>query len=637
MSSSDNPRLLGGELTIRALLLGVLLSVLLSAANAYLGLFAGMTVSASIPAAVISMGILRVVRGSLLENNLVQTAASAGESAAAGAIFTLPALLLLGAWSEFNFTLCALLVAVGGVLGVLFTIVLRVPLVVEGQLPYPEGTATAEVLRVGHAASPPESSENAGLKWLLGGAVGGAFCKWVLAGLGWTRATVEAVFPVSGAVFYGGFATSPALFAVGAIVGLRVSLLIFLGGAINWLFVLPWLTAARAAADADLSAVWSTWSEQTRYLGVGAMMVAGFAALFEVRRSLLLAVRLSLRSFAGRPAQGSTDLPRSWMIGVLSAATACLVGVFAWLLGSLGIALLVALLAMLLGFLFSSVAGYMAGLVGSSNNPVSGVTIASIVIVSSLLAYFGVGAAAGTSSQAGPAAALFVGSVVCTAAAIGGDNLQDLKAGHLLGAHPGRQQIMQLLGVLAAALVLGPVLQVLADAYGFGEKSVQHPQALRAPQATLMAAVTRGVFGGDLPWEMVFWGAVLGALVVLADQLAALHGRLGRVPPLAVALGLYLPWELSVAVLFGGLVAGTKGAQPSARGTLAAAGLITGEALLGIVLAARVAFLGSPAATAGLSSSLSLSLSLLVVAASLSFLFAACRLPGVASGGPAKG
>ncbi len=587
-------------------MLGALLSAVLSAANAYLGLFAGMTVSASIPAAVVSMGILRAVKGSILENNLVQTAASAGESAAAGAIFTLPALILLGFWAHFDLFYCAILIGLGGILGVLFTIFLRRALVHESSLPFPEGVATAEVLRAGHGIGAEHeqisgADSNSGLLTLAFGSAFGAVAKWLESGVAWSRAVVEGATQTSFGTFYGGFGVSPALGAVGYVVGFHVALLIFIGGVINWLCFVPFVAEPVEGMSA-LDVAWTAWSQKTRYLGVGAMTVGGLGALFEVRHSVAVAIRATFNALgnaaAGEAMRPETDrdLPPKLIVTVTALTLIPLFLLFQSIVGSVALGALLAILVLVFGFLFSSVAAYMAGLVGSSHNPVSGVTIATILFTSLFLAFVGAEAVGPAGASAGPAAAILVGSIVCTAAAIGGDNMQDLKAGAILGATPARQQIMQLIGVVAAALALGPVLELLLGAYGFGAPSAEFPHALRAPQATLMAAVADGVFGGTLPWGFFFTGAALGAGTWLLD-LWLMHRQASfRTPVLAVALGLYLPWELSGPVLLGGLIRSVSersGAAGASRGVLAAAGLITGEALMGIVLAGVVATLGS--------------------------------------------
>jgi len=576
------------ELTLRALLLGFVLSAVLGAANAYLGLFAGMTVSASIPAAVLSMAILRGLGGTLLENNLVQTAASSGEAAAAGAIFTLPAVVLLGTWQGFDYWITTALVLSGGMLGVLFTIPLKHALIEEQGLPFPEGQATAEVLRAGHG----QGSAAGGVRPLLWAAGYGAVAKLLEGGLLVSRATLEGATFAFGGLFYLGTGLSPALAAVGSIVGLRVSVLMLAGGVFNWLVVVP-LAFDPAASGSATEVAWATWSGSTRFLGVGAMTVGGLWTLVELRHALARAVRSGARALRGTApgAAPSGDLP-PLVLNLGLAVSALLVAVvFQRLLASPLLALLLTVLVLLLGFLFSSVAAYMAGLVGSSNNPVSGVTIATILLTASILLVLGVPRVASSGlAIGGAAAAVLLGSVICTAAAIGGDNMQDLKTGHVLGANPARQQIAQLVGVLAAALLMAPVLELLAGAYGFGARTPEHPAALKAPQATLMASVATGVFGGDLPWRFVLVGAGLALVVAAVDSWLVSRKSTFRAPVLAVAVGLYLPVELSVPIALGAVVAGGRG--PAAL--LPAAGLITGEALAGVALALAVSFSGPP-------------------------------------------
>lgn len=591
MSSAPAP----SELTWRAVLLGAVLSALLAAANAYLGLFAGMTVSASIPAAVVSMAILRTVRGSLLENNLVQTSASSGEAVAAGAIFTLPALLLLGAWQEMHYLWTLALVGTGGALGVLFTIPLRRVLIESGSLPFPEGVATAQVLQAGHA----QGTARGGVVWLLRGALVGSVVKLLESGGSVLRAVLEGATWVGSRVVAGGVSISPALLAVGYIVGFPAASVVLLGGVINWGLVLPWVATGPPEAEAAQIA-WEAWSTKTRFLGVGAMAVGGVSALVQMRSSLFQAVRalflaLWQRGGPSEQEEHKRDLSGKVLLGCLAVATVVLLAAMSALVHSWTKSVLLVLLVLGAGFLFCAVAAYMAGLVGSSNNPVSGVTIATVLLTSGVLLLLGEGGETG-GGFAGPASAILVGTAVCTAAALGGDNMQDLKAGHLLGASPWRQQVVQFVGVFAAALVIAPVLNLLADVYGFGLPTEEHPRPLRAPQATLMAAVASGVFGGELPLPFVLGGAVLALVCWGLDSWLVASGRSFRVPPLALAIGLYLPLELSVTVFLGGLCAFLVGrlrapreaGQGSDLGVLLGAGLITGEALAGLALAVWV-------------------------------------------------
>jgi putative OPT family oligopeptide transporter len=598
------------EITVKAVILGVILAVVLAGANAYLGLFAGMTVSASIPAAVISMGVLRLFRNAnILENNIVQTCASAGESLAAGVIFTLPALVLLGRWGDFNFTQTTLIAAFGGVLGVLFTVPLRRALIVERPLQFPEGIACAEVLKTGERGG-------AAVKYVAWAAIGAALFKFVQTGLQLWPETAESATYLFGrrTLAYVGTNLSPALIAVGYIVGLNISVLIFLGGAMNWWVAIPLLTAAHGGAPAGQSAAdyaGLLWSTQTRYLGVGAMVVGGLWALIRMGGSVTAGIRSGLEAYremkrGGRRARTDRDLPMQWVIVAVVVSIVPLYFLYHFLVGDVGMSLSMAIVMVVGGFLFSAVSGYMTGLVGSSNNPISGVTIATILFASLLLLVL-----FGGSNAAGPAAAILIGAVVACAAAIAGDNLHDLKTGYLVGSTPWKQQLMLIIGTLVSAVVMAPVLNLLLAAYGIGPQTAAHPDSLTAPQATLMASVAQGVFRGGLPWPMVFTGMGVGIAIILFDVWLERRKAVFRAPVLAVAVGIYLPFELSVPILVGGLVAwlasrarrrsGARAGAAAAnradaphalpdegaehRGMLVASGLITGEALVGIAMA----------------------------------------------------
>lgn len=578
------------EITVKAVILGVVLSAVLAGANAYLGLLAGMTVSASIPAAVISMAVLRMFRRSnILENNIVQTAASAGESLAAGVIFTFPALLMLGAWTRFEYWQTTIIAAVGGILGVLFTVPLRRALIVESKLTFPEGLATAEVLQVGRRAG-------AGILHLLAGGAMGAIYKFGQAGLGLWKGSVEYATRFGNSVAYVGTGLGPALAAVGYIVGFNIAVLVFIGGALNWFLAVPILAGSapwpvnEGQSVAPDAYAWKLWSTQTRYIGVGAMIVGGLWAIVRLWPSLVKGIRSSLAAYRAIRQSGTADLPRTerdtpiqWVALAAALSVVPLFLIFQAVVGDTAIAAIMAVIMLAAGFLFSAVASYMAGLVGSSNNPISGVTIATI-LASALLLF-----ALGMDEAAGPAAAILIGGVVCCAAAIGGDNLQDLKTGHIVGATPWKQQVMQAVGVLAAAFVIAPILSLLHEAYGIGAATEAHPDPLSAPQATLMASVARGVFARDLPWNMISIGMGLAVGVIALDLLLEKRRSNFRTPVLAIAVGVYLPLELGAAIFLGGLVAwavslrGPKGDKQ--KGILLAAGLITGEALLGILLA----------------------------------------------------
>lgn len=495
------------EITVKAVVLSVILAAILAAANAYLGLFAGMTVSASIPAAVASMAILRLCRQSnILENNIVQTAASSGEALAAGVIFTIPALLLVGYWTEFNYWETVLIATVGGMLGVLFTIPLRRALIVTARLRFPEGVATAEVLKVAAADRGDRRSggSTADVRALISAALLGGVMKLGESGMRLWAESLEGAMRVGGTVVYAGLNLSPALLAVGFIIGLETALVVVLGGVIGcWLFMpLSGLLYGVPLAETDRAAAMAIWSGQVRYVGIGAMLVGGLWTLMKLREP----VWASLQTLRGRyPLSGAKretmnvlrteqDTPSRWIIVSLGILLLPMIWIYSMVVESVPIGILMTIVMGITAFLFSSVAAYMAGLVGSSSNPVSGVTIATIMTASLVLVLL-----MGTGHPAGPAAALVIGAVVCCAAAMGGDNLQDLKTGHLVGATPWKQQVMQVIGVLTGALVLVPVLSLLQAKYGIGEPTNSHPQPLSAPQATLMANLTKSVFGSGLP------------------------------------------------------------------------------------------------------------------------------------------
>ena len=594
------------EITLKGIVLAVVLSALLAAANAYLGLFAGMTVSASIPAAVLSMSILRFFRQSnILENNIVQTAASSGEALAAGVIFTIPALLLIGYWDSFNYWQTFVVSSVGGLLGVLFTIPLRRALIVDAALRFPEGVATAEVLKIGSKQRAVSSGE---FRSLLTAALMGSVVKFGETGLRLWSDSVEGMIQIGRSTFYGGINLSPALMAVGFIIGLSTAVVVLLGGVLGWLVLLPidqWFSDSPSAGSGVQEAK-RIWSQHIRYVGIGAMLVGGLWTLVEVREPVIQSLRRLILAYrqehtseqrAGIP-RTDQDAKFPWVIGLAGVSLLLMVVVYHMVLNSVLTAVVLTVIMAVTAFLFSCVAAYMAGLVGSSSNPVSGVTIATIMITSLALLVI-----LGRENPAGPAAALLVAAVVCCAAAMGGDNLQDLKTGHLVGATPWKQQIMQVVGVMTAAVVIVPVLSLLQAKYGIGDVSSEHPHPLSAPQASLMAHLARGMFGGTLPWSYVCLGIVVGAAIIVIDRYLLARNSSFRLPVLAVALGVYLPLKLSAAICAGGIIsewsrrrAPKKGASgltvTGHGGVLFAAGLVTGEAIMGIVLAIPVALTG---------------------------------------------
>lgn len=599
------------ELTVKVIFFGVLLAVILSAANAYLGLFAGMTVSAAIPAAVMALGIMRFFRGSTIQEcNLIGTCASAGESLAAGVIFTLPALLFLGFWDQFNYFWVAIIAGFGGLLGVLFTIPLRRSLIVETDLKFPEGVATAKVLETGR-------TDTSGIWYIVKAAVAGGLFKIGANAIGLWPEVMQGATRVGGSIAYFGSNLSPALLSVGYIVGLNIAVLIFIGGAANWLLTIPIVAgmgdwAVYAADHENAGQVMSAldyaehlWSTKTRYIGVGGMLLGGLWTIFHMRRNLVSGVTSGLKAYqrmkegVGDIDRTEKDLPMQWIIVMIIGSVVPLFMVYQHYVQAVHISLVMACVMLVTGFLFAAVAGYMAGLVGSSNNPISGVTISTVLVSSVLLVLL-----MGRAAENGPAAAVIIGAVVCCAAAIAGDVMQDLKCGRLVGTTPWKQQVMEMLGTGAAALIIAPVLMLLHNAYGFAGMEGAGEKALSAPQASLMASVAKGVFQGGLPWGYFGLGMGVAALIIALDLYLQAKKYPFRTPVLAVAIGFYLPFQLSVPIFLGGLISlavkryhkrrqsDTHEVETSdRRGLLMASGLITGEALMGILVAIPIVIL----------------------------------------------
>ena len=589
----------GGESTLRAWILGLSLSAILGAANIYLGLKVGMTVSASIPAAVLAMLILRrILRGgSVLEANMVQTAASAGESLAAGVLFTVPALVLIGFWREFDYWTTALIAIAGGWLGVLFMIPMRRVFIEESpELPFPEGVACASVLRAGM-----ESGPGAARAVVEGGILGGVV-KLAVGQLGLAVGVLEHAGLVAGRPLFIGAEVSPALVAVGVIVRFEVAVQIFLGGALGWWVVLPAMAelapilapgsaALEQALDVSAGAApaeraWTLWSQGVRYVGVGAMAVGGIAALVRVRAGLARAVRELRQGWTARGVPGAvrTDLPSGWILFLTALAIGSTALLYLRFTGAVGIALVATALMVVACFFFVGVASYIVGLVGNSNSPVSGMTITAVLATGAVL-YL-----AGYTGMQGMVATLGVAAVVCCAACTAGDICNDLKTGSLVGATPWRQQQIQLVGVVVAALVMAPVLQLLDNAYGIGSRE------LAAPQASLFASLARGFFGDEsLPWGLVGLGAGIGAVVLMLDARLVRRGSPTRLHLMPIAVGMYLPLGLSVPILAGGLIevlarrTRATQAQAAEGGVLFASGAVAGEALVGVALALLIA------------------------------------------------
>ena len=599
------------QLSLRAVVLSVLLAMVLAAANTYLGLFAGLTIATAIPAAVVSMAVLRVLGGgSILENNIVQTGASAGSSIAAGVIFTLPALVLLGYWQEFRYGWVLAIAGLGGLLGVLFSVPLRRSMIVDNPLPFPEGKAAAEVLKAGENPGP-------GLRLLGLSAALGALVKLAAeSGLRIIPDNATVAGFLGKYLGYMGTNLSPALLGVGYIIGLNIGIVVLLGSVLSYNIAIPLYHALAPSLDPALAAQLTGLAaadaasliraEKIRFLGVGAMLVGGIWTLFSLRGSLLSGIRSGIAAARKGTDEAvpetERDLPMKWMLIALVLFVIPLLVLYQAIVHDWLVSVPMALIMVVAGFLFASVSAYLAGLVGSSNNPVSGITIATILFASAVLVLL-----LGADSPIGAVAAILIGAVVCCAAAVAGDNLQDLKAGYLVGATPWKQQLMLGIGAFSCALVMAPVLNLLAAAYGIGPATAEHPNSLNAPQAMLMASVARGMFGGELPWDMIVSGGVLGALIIAVDAWLKARGSQFRVPVLAAAIGIYLPLELMVPIFLGGALAhlverrhGVGAHDEAARdiahrpGTLFSAGLITGEALMGIAIAVPIVMSGRP-------------------------------------------
>ncbi len=574
------------ELTLRVVVIGVVLSVVMGAANVYLGLKAGMTVSASIPAAVIGMLVLRTLfkGGTILEANQIQTAASAGESLAAGIIFTMPALVLIGVWEEFDWVLTAVIAFTGGLLGILFMIPMRRVFVTgdNPELTYPEGVACAAVLKAGDSAEAGASGADAIVKGTL---IGAGF-KALIGFLGVIRGTLEGAVVAGKSILFMGSDVSPALVGVGFIVRLNVAVLIFIGGALGWLIGIPLLGEGQSYLDHPVEGAMTLWSTKIRYVGVGAMVVGGIATIVKVRHSLVDAVRV-IRKGGGDVSEDIRDknIPTR-MILILSLIAALMVGgIYYHLTGSIAITIPTTVIMIVMSLFFTAVASYIVGLVGNSNSPVSGMTITAVLFTGGLLYVMGF------SGTQGMLATLGVAAIVCCAACTSGDVCNDLKTGQLVGASPYRQQIMQIVGIAAACLVMAPVLQLLHDQTPGG---IGGPE-LSAPQATLFKSLAEGFFGDEiLPMNMIYIGAALGVALVLLDRWLENRKSSFRAYVMPIAVGMYLPLALSTPILIGGLISHfvAKGAKSekeldskTRRGLLLASGIIAGEALMGVGLA----------------------------------------------------
>jgi putative OPT family oligopeptide transporter len=571
------------ELTPRSIALGIALALILGAANAYLGLYAGLTVSASIPAAVISMAILRILGGStILENNVVQTIASAGEAVAAGAIFTFPALVILGGVRTLPYVEVTALCVVGATMGSLLVVFLRRAYIVEERLPFPEGVACAQVLRAGDA--------QANVRPLVIGGLISAALKALQDVAGIIPGAVSGARWVGGAAVAGSLDISAALLGVGYIIGIRIAALVFAGGAFAWLVAIPALTAFHVGGTGDAATTaQQLWSGQVRYLGVGAMLTGGVVTLWKLRARIASAIADSVRIVRSTQtvatAREDTDLSAR---AVLTAVALCVPVIFAICLGLSGNVALSAALAILLTvicFFATAIAGYLTGIVGASNNPVSGVTVIVLLAVALFLKLVGV------SQSVGPQLAILSGAIVCTAAAMAGDSTHDLATGYYVGATPRSLEIGVLVGAIASSFLMAPILNLLIAGYGIAGTPTARAGALAAPQAFLMAKVTQGVFHGGLPLGTIATGAALAAILGFIDRYLERIGSKWRTPIMPAAIGLYLPFGLSVAIFLGALahsIFGPDDEAESGPGILLAAGLVAGEALMGVASGAMV-------------------------------------------------
>jgi len=625
------------ELTIKAVLVGIILAIILGAANAYLGLYAGMTVSAVIPGAVMAFALLRPFKGNILEVNLGMMGAAAGEALAAGVIFTIPALVILGTWTEIQYLETTVIAFLGGVLGVLWMIPLRKALITKTDLPFPEGVAVAAVLTTtvgGEEAKKDKSSGVSGI-WLIVGVAVAALFKFSQVALKAVSGSIHGILQIgkydigggerTGYV-YGGAAASPALLGVGWIIGPRIASFVFVGGLLGWVILTPLIALATGlpmpGTDPSLTAlqqadqikdalvlgngnleigrqIWGffeIWGNYIRYIGVGAMVVGGLYTIFKLRSNLASGIKEAVTGLKGGQVAAKKrtdrDLNFKFVFLTIGALTIPVFLLYGYISNDWAVSAFMAVFAILFAFIASAIAGYMAGLLGSSNNPISGVTVSVLLIVTLILLGFGL---SGTGAFG---VAILIAAVICCAAAISGDVLQSMSCGQMIGATPKNQQIAELFGVIAAAPILALVVQALDKAYHIGSPD------LAAPQAFLMAGITKGVLTGEMVWPFVFAGMVLAFVLILID-----------LPVLPVAIGIYLPFTLSVPIFFGGIIryitnkriekkygsaeeeeisdwelaikqTGVKPKEKIIRtGLLLTAGLIAGEALMGVVVA----------------------------------------------------
>ncbi|MCX6662294.1 MAG: oligopeptide transporter, OPT family [Euryarchaeota archaeon] len=620
------------ELTLKAVLVGAILAVILGAANAYLGLYAGMTVSAVIPGAVMAFAFLKPFKGTILEVNIGMMGAAAGEALAAGVIFTIPALVLIGTWTEIHYIETTLIALFGGMLGVLWMVPLRRALIIKTDLPFPEGVAVAAVLTTtvgGEAAEKGKKTKGSGISgiWLSIGVLISGLFKFCQVGLKMFAGAVHGIvnigkFDIGGGeksgVFYGGVATSPALLGVGWIIGPKIAAFVFVGGLLGWVILVPLIALATGlpvpATPSEITdalalgfgnpdagyQIWgffAIWGNYIRYIGVGAMVVGGLFTIFKLRSNLASGIKEAVAGIRGGKVEAKkrtdTDINIKFVFLMIGLLTIPVFLVYVWISSLWVVSAIMAVFAILFAFIASAIAGYMAGLLGSSNNPISGVTVSVLLITSLILLGFGL---SGNTGAAG--IAILIAAVICCAAAISGDVLQSMTCGQMIGATPKNQQIAEIIGVMAAAPILALVVQALDKAYHIGSTN------LPAPQAFLMKGIVQGVLGGQMVWPFVVAGAVLAFVLILIN-----------LPVLPVAIGIYLPFTLSTPIFAGGIVRAITNRAISKKygsaqeeeisdwdlaikqtdvapkekiirtGLLLTAGLIAGEALMGVIVA----------------------------------------------------
>ena len=604
------------ELTVKSILVGVFLAVVLGAANAYLGLYAGMTVSAIIPGAVMALALLRPFKGTILEVNIATMGASAGECVAAGVIFTIPALVLLGVWKDIHYIETTLISLLGGFLGVLWMVPLRRALVTKTDLPFPEGIAVAAVLTttVGGEEITKETKRREGSVsgvWLAVGALLAGLYKFAELSMNLFRGTLEYIGNIGKYVIggkyqegwlYGGITTSPALLGVGWIIGPRIASYVLVGGLLGWVIIAPLIVLVGGMpieAASPMEGFYMIWGNQIRYIGVGAMLVGGLYAIWTIRNNLVDSVKEAIIGLRGGQVKSKkrTEQDISYKFVFISIVILILpiFVLYLWLSNMFAVSLIMAVVTVLFAFIASALAGYLTGLVGSSNCPISGVTVAVLLIVSLIMLGFG------ATGIAGMAIVIFISAVICVGGSISGDLLQSMACGQMIGATPKKLQIAMTFGVIAVSLVVGIVIGVLHKAFVIGSKN------LPAPQAFLMKGIVQGVLGGEMLWPYVIAGMILAAVLILID-----------LPVLPVAIGIYLPFTLSIPIFTGGVIrhftnkviekkygsaeeeeisdwelaikqTDIKPKEKAIRtGLLLTAGLVAGEALTGVAIAVLI-------------------------------------------------